>query len=187
MPVNKPRDIHLDRPPVTPHSCKHCQRVVLRRDHFTKHQPKRVELPHTVNEIRQAINDRCELILLFASAKSPAHALFCYGCFECEDPRAQSLNKVAMLQNGPSLSTKTWFSDRWTMGSYFYKLRSFCTLGPFSMILEKGRFQNFSLRFDDYSWLQPTHLLSRGLEVRAKGVTGMSDDGSNDNLLADSL
>ena len=177
MPANYPRDVHLDKPPITPHSCKHCQRIVLRREHFTKLQSNRVELPHTVNEIRQAIKDRCELILLFASAESPAHALFCSGCSECGDIGTQNLDKVAMLKYAPNGSTN-WFFDPWKIRSCFYKLRSLCPLGPFSMILERDESRNFSLRFDDYSWLQPKHLLSRGVEVKAKGVTGMSDEGS---------
>ena len=171
---DKYRDIHLDLPPIEPHSCKHCQRIVLRREHF-QHESNRVELPHTVNDIRQALKDKCELILLFASAKSPAHTLFCSGCSECADPQTQNLNKVAMLKYAPSRSTN-WFSDPRKIGSYFYKLRSLYTLGPFSMILQQRLSQGFSLRFDDYSWLQPTHLLSTGFEVKTQGLTGMSDE-----------
>jgi len=70
--------------PIPPHSCKHCQRIVLRREHFIQ-LPSWIKLPHTKTELRQAIKDRCELILLFASPEQPEHLLVCSGCSDCED------------------------------------------------------------------------------------------------------
>ena len=52
--------------PIPPHSCRHCQRVVLRREHF-KNMMCRIELPHTVAELEEAITDRCHLIRLFVN------------------------------------------------------------------------------------------------------------------------
>jgi hypothetical protein len=46
------------------HSCEHCRRIVLRREHFTK-DICRIRLPHTAGEINRALKDGCELIRLF--------------------------------------------------------------------------------------------------------------------------
>lgn len=45
------------------HSCKHCQRIVLRRQNFEAEVCK-IRLPHTPLEIRRAVRDGCEVIRL---------------------------------------------------------------------------------------------------------------------------
>jgi len=90
--------VNFDEPeshhPIPPHSCKHCQRIVLRRKHFIR-LPSRIRLPHTITELRQAIEDRCELILLFASPEQPGHSLICSGCADCEDHQASHIRMLA--------------------------------------------------------------------------------------------
>jgi hypothetical protein len=53
------------------HSCKHCQRIVLRRRNFEVEGCK-IRLPHTPLEIRQAAKDGCEFIRLFFAGWSQA-------------------------------------------------------------------------------------------------------------------
>ncbi|KAH5069019.1 hypothetical protein HBI56_186060 [Parastagonospora nodorum] len=49
------------------HSCKHCQRIVLRRENFSEDSFK-IKLPHTVSELREGIKNGCALLLqLFVS------------------------------------------------------------------------------------------------------------------------
>jgi len=68
--------------PIRPHSCKHCQRIVLRKENITQ-LPCLIKIPHTIAEIRQAAEDQCELILCFAAALMTSHMLHCSGCSGC--------------------------------------------------------------------------------------------------------
>jgi hypothetical protein len=65
------RDDHLHRPA---HSCKHCQRIVIRREYFTE-EIYRIRLLHTANEVRKAVKDGCELIAMFFGMSTPGRTL----------------------------------------------------------------------------------------------------------------
>jgi len=91
------RNVHLDQPPITPHSCKHCQRIVLRREHFIDPN-NRLMLPHTVSEIRHAARSGCDFFRLLASEPGPHHLLFCPGCTKCTGPQDWRINRLALLK-----------------------------------------------------------------------------------------
>jgi hypothetical protein len=46
------------------HSCKHCQRIVLRSEHFESDSCT-IKLPHTAQEIRRAFEDGCKFLGIF--------------------------------------------------------------------------------------------------------------------------
>jgi hypothetical protein len=83
--------------PIPPHSCKHCERIVLRQEHFNQ-LPSRVELPHTISEIRQAIEERCGFFMVLVSYTGPHHLVFCSGCPLCTRPQEWRMDKLAMLK-----------------------------------------------------------------------------------------
>ena len=90
--VTEPEPHH----PVPVHSCKHCQRVVLRREHVT--QPScRIYLPHTITEVQRAVGDNCELMMCFAAALWPEHNRHCSGCPGCKDPSLWNMSKLIEL------------------------------------------------------------------------------------------
>ena len=177
--------IDFDKPeshqPITPHSCKHCQRIVLRREHFIQ-LPSRIKLPHTINELRQAIEDRCELILLFASAKQPGHLLVCSGCSDCEDHQASHIRELAGLgykfltsHEGPRPYSSSIY-DRlnslrslWGHGGVWIELDSVLVL--------HGKVP--TKLFFKYKDLFKMRLIP-SVEMTATGVTGVSSNGRND-------
>jgi len=175
--------VDFDKPefhqPIPSHSCKHCQRIVLGEKHFIG-TLSCLDLPHTTTEIQQAVDEKCELILLFASAKGPTHSLFCSGCSECESPPARQLNKLAMIKYLPSLPMSDWLSSVWKTGNYLYKPRSSHAVEPFAMILERDKTGYYSLSFHDSPWRRSSQTLSPRVKMMAIGVTGNSsgfDDG----------
>jgi hypothetical protein len=46
------------------HSCKHCQRIVLRYENFVEDVCP-IEIPYTGSEVRRAVEDGCKLFRLF--------------------------------------------------------------------------------------------------------------------------
>jgi len=180
------RDIHLDHRPITPHSCKHCRRVVLRRENCIQ-LPSRIKLPHTISELRQAIEDGCELILLFASAKQPGHLLVCSGCSDCEDHQASHIRELVErkytfpLSYGGLRSDYSSILDRlkslrslWGHGGFWIELHPhYYGEGPTTYYGEGPTTLDFK-----YKDLFKMRLIP-SVDMTATGVTGVSSNGRN--------
>ena len=164
---------------IPPHSCKHCQRIVLRREHFIQ-LPSRIKLPHSITELRQAIEDRCELILLFASPEQPGHLLVCSGCSDCGDQKTSHIRELARRKYTflPSYEgLPSYFSsvyDRlnslrylWGHGEFWIELDSWGKEPASLKLIYQGRFmRRWMMR-----WIDPLY------SMEATGVTGVLNNG----------
>jgi hypothetical protein len=52
------------------HSCKHCQRIVIRREHIG-HEICRIQLLHITTNIRKAVKDGFQVIAMFFGMSAP--------------------------------------------------------------------------------------------------------------------
>lgn len=82
------------------HRCRHCQRIVLRREHFALGDCD-VELPHTATEICGAIKDGCALFrLLFLEQTRLGWTVSLLGrnVIELRAPRLRPPTRIAPLR-----------------------------------------------------------------------------------------
>jgi len=187
MDEDNSRDIHLDHHPITPHSCKHCQRIVLRRENFIQ-LPSLIKLPHTIPELRQAIKDRCELILIFASPEQPGHLLVCSGCPDCKDNQA-SHNR--MLAERAYKSLPSSYEGLWPYSSSVYdrlnSLRSLWGHGGVWIELEENAQGEFPTKLTfKYKGLFKMRWIP-SVYMCASGVTGVLSMREMSELITDCL
>jgi hypothetical protein len=140
--------------PIPPHSCRHCQRVVLRREHFDQ-PPSRVELPHTISEIRQAIEERCEFFMPLVSAMKPHHLVFCSGCPLCTSPQEWRMDKLTMLKSVLGLARTKVESYRRTKQAYKFNLKTLWKRGRVSLRLYTTENRESFLEWSYHGWLEP--------------------------------
>jgi hypothetical protein len=147
--------------PIPPHSCKHCQRVVLRREHFT--QSSCLVLPHTISEIRHAIKERCGFFMPLVLKTGPHHLVFCSGCPLCTGPQEWRMDTLAMLKRVLGLARTEDVSEdeaaddsyRWTKQAYKFNLKTLWKRGRVSLrfYTEEGCLSY--LEWSYHGWLEP--------------------------------
>jgi hypothetical protein len=140
--------------PIPPHSCRHCQRVVLRREHFNQ-PPSRVELPHTISEIRQAIEERCEFFMPLASNPGPRHIVFCSGCPLCTGPREWRMRRLAILKHILGFARITVSNRyRWIKQAHKFSLKTLWKRGRVSLRFYTTENRVSYLEWSYHGWLE---------------------------------
>lgn len=176
-------DIHLRCPPITPHTCKHCQRVVLREENFTG-SPRHLVLPLTVAEVRQAIEEQCDFFKLFLSSRfyGSYHAVFCSGCDRCSFHMNKLLKLKVQLKRMLGLGKSKKISYHCTKQAYNLRLEALWTRALVLSRLrpEKEWVGSPELRY--CGWFKPMEIVVP--VPRTAGVQGSSNETISDTVFA---
>lgn len=139
-----------------PHSCRHCQRLVLRRKHFKTNYCS-IDLPHTPADIWEALKDECVFFLCFFPLGADDGGLK-------QSEVATSLQRKSNLYR--ELQAKR--PSRSGLLRYLDSLKFKSWLGSFSLIIRRE--SNADMRGTSYVMVflyegQP--ILQRGTDLKA--------------------
>jgi hypothetical protein len=99
------------------HSCRHCQRVVIRAEDIL--ESRRLKLPHTGFEVWKAVKDGCEFFLLLFNLKYHDQCDEAKGMGALRDALVKMIDSIPAYRTKPStlevsrtlLKAQLWMGD----------------------------------------------------------------------------
>lgn len=140
------------------HSCRHCQRIVLRRKDFAPPDDldtsRHITLPHTAAEIRKALEDECVFFMCFFPCSNS------FNHFDATSPLTLSQRKSNLVRTVQAYRPKKKLDSTLVLDPLRVK---FCH-GSFSIVVQRTKTYT---KFDMLFLYEGHSTLNGGIQMRA--------------------